>query len=82
MKLWAFLFKHICEEDENKLDYIPPENIRWDKSAKKKIKDLSFIAYKQCLVPNVVKEKYCKMTEHNEEFMWLRFNNDTERRRC
>ena len=59
---FSALQTYICEEDDReqiKLEYIPPENIRWDKSAKK-IKDLSFIAYKQCLVPNVVKEKYCK----------------------
>ena len=53
---------YLSEEDgkeEIKLDYISPENIRWDRSATK-VKDLSFIAYKQCLVPNVVKEKYAK----------------------
>lgn len=66
---------YICEEDDReeiKLEYIPPENIRWDKSAKK-IKDLSFIAYKQCLVPNVVKEKYCKNEDgsYNEELCKL-----------
>lgn len=66
---------YICEEDDReqiKLEYIPPENIRWDKSAKK-IKDLSFIAYKQCLVPNVVKEKYCKNDDgtYNEELCKL-----------
>lgn len=66
---------YICEEEDReeiKLEYIPPENIRWDKSAKK-IKDLSFIAYKQCLVPNVVKEKYCKNEDgsYNEELCKL-----------
>lgn len=66
---------YICEEDDReqiKLEYIPPENIRWDKSAKK-IKDLSFIAYKQCLVPNVVKDKYCKNDDgtYNEELCKL-----------
>ena len=53
---------YLSEEDgkeEIKLDYISPENIRWDRLATK-VKDLSFIAYKQCLVPNVVKEKYAK----------------------
>ena len=66
---------YICEEDDRekiKLDYISPENIRWDKSATK-VKDLSFIAYKQCLVPNVVKEKYCKNDDgtYNEELCKL-----------
>jgi len=66
---------YICEEDDReniKLEYISPENIRWDKSATK-IKDLSFIAYKQCLVPNVVKEKYCKNEDgsYNEELCKL-----------
>lgn len=66
---------YLCEEDDReniKLEYISPENIRWDKSATK-IKDLSFIAYKQCLVPNVVKEKYCKNEDgsYNEELCKL-----------
>lgn len=66
---------YICEEnnkEEIKLDYISPENIRWDKSATK-MKDLSFIAYKQCLVPNVVKEKYCKNEDgsYNEDLCKL-----------
>lgn len=72
---FSALQTYICEEDDReqiKLEYIPPENIRWDKSAKK-IKDLSFIAYKQCLVPNVVKEKYCKNDDgtYNEELCKL-----------
>ncbi|MBQ2219437.1 MAG: hypothetical protein II417_01420, partial [Elusimicrobia bacterium] len=72
---FSALQTYICEEDDReqiKLEYIPPENIRWDKSAKK-IKDLSFIAYKQCLVPNVVKEKYCKDDDgtYNEELCKL-----------
>lgn len=66
---------YICDEDDReqiKLDYISPENIRWDRSATK-TKDLSFIAYKQCLVPNVVKEKYCKNEDgsYNEELCKL-----------
>ena len=66
---------YITEEDDReniKLDYISPENIRWDKSATK-AKDLSFIAYKQCLVPSVVKEKYCKNEDgsYNEELCKL-----------
>ena len=66
---------YLCEQDnrENiKLEYISPENIRWDRSATK-IKDLSFVAYKQCLVPNVVKEKYCKNEDgsYNEDLCKL-----------
>ena len=60
------------DKEQVKLEYIPPENIRWDRSAKK-IKDLSFIAYKQCLVPNVVKDKYCKNEDgtYNEDLCKL-----------
>lgn len=60
------------DKEKIKLEYISPENIRWDKSATK-TKDLSFIAYKQCLVPNVVKEKYCKNEDgtYNEELCKL-----------
>ena len=66
---------YMCEEEgkeQIKLDYISPENIRWDKSATK-FKDLSFIAYKQCLVPNVAKEKYCKNDDgsYNEDLCKL-----------
>lgn len=66
---------YICDEDDKekiKLEYINPENLRWDRSATK-MKDLSFIAYKQCLVPNVVKEKYCKNDDgsYNEELCKL-----------
>lgn len=55
-------------KEEIKLDYISPENIRWDKSAKA-VKDLSFIAYQKNLSPNVLKEKYCKNEDgsYNEE---------------
>lgn len=66
---------YLCEQDDReniKLEYISPENIRWDRSATK-IKDLSFIAYKQCLVPNVVKDKYCKNEDgsYNEDLCKL-----------
>lgn len=59
-------------KEEIKLDYVSPENIRWDKSATK-MKDLSFIAYKKNLVPNVVKEKYCKNEDgsYNDELCKL-----------
>ena len=58
--------------EEIKLEYVSPENIRWDKSATK-VKDLSFIAYQKNLVPNVVKEKYCKNEDgtYNEELCKL-----------
>ena len=52
----------IEEEDgraEIKLEYISPEDIRFDKGAKS-VKDLSFIAYKKCVPPQIVKEMYCK----------------------
>lgn len=42
-----------------KLQYISPENIRFDKTAKK-VKELSFIAYKQYITPSSAKDKYCK----------------------
>lgn len=52
----------IEEEDgraEIKLEYISPEDIRFDKGAKS-VKDLSFVAYKKCVPPQIVKEMYCK----------------------
>ena len=59
-------------KEEIKLEYVSPENIRWDKSATK-VQDLSFIAYQKNLVPNVVKEKYCKNEDgtYNEELCKL-----------
>jgi len=44
---------------EIKLEYISPENIRFDKGAKS-VKDLSFVAYKKSVPPQIVKEMYCK----------------------
>ena len=63
---------HIEDNEQIKLEYVSPENIRWDKGATK-VKDLSFIAYKQILSPNVVKEKYCKNEDgtYNEELCKL-----------
>ena len=63
---------HIEDNEEIKLEYVSPENLRWDKGATK-VKDLSFIAYKQVLSPNVVKEKYCKNEDgsYNEELCKL-----------
>ena len=63
---------HIEDNEQIKLEYVSPENIRWDKGATK-VKDLSFIAYKQVLSPNVVKEKYCKNEDgsYNEELCKL-----------
>lgn len=52
----------IDEEDDKaqiKLQYISPENIRFDKSAKC-VKELSFIGYKKSVPPQVVKDMYCK----------------------
>lgn len=53
----------LIEEEEGraeiKLEYISPENIRFDKGAKT-TKDWSFVAYKKCVPPQVVKEMYCK----------------------
>lgn len=51
-------------EEENgkaevKLQYITPENIRFDKTAKKAC-ELSFIAYKQIISPSLAKDRYCK----------------------
>ena len=59
---------YIQDDEKIKLEYVSPENIRWDKGATK-VKDLSFIAYKKILTPNVVKEKYCKNDDgtYNEE---------------
>ena len=59
---------YIEDNEEIKLEYVSPENIRWDKSATK-LQDCSFIAYQKNLVPNVVKEKYCKNDDgtYNEE---------------
>lgn len=63
---------HIEDNEEIKLEYVSPENIRWDKGATK-VKDLSFIAYKKVLTPNVVKERYCKNEDgtYNEELCKL-----------
>ena len=63
---------HIEDNEQIKLEYVSPENIRWDKGATK-VKDLSFIAYKQILSPNVVKERYCKNEDgsYNEELCKL-----------
>ena len=63
---------YIEDNEEIKLDYVSPENIRWDKGATK-VKDLSFIAYKKVLTPNVVKERYCKNDDgtYNEELCKL-----------
>lgn len=44
---------------EIKLEYISPESIRWDKTAKK-INGCSFIAYKQIITPSSAKDKYCR----------------------
>ena len=53
------LIEKVANKAEIKLKYISPEDIRFDKSAKK-IKELSFIAYKKNVPPQIVKEKYCK----------------------
>lgn len=49
----------IDDRSEIRLNYISPEDIRFDKSAKS-VKDLSFVAYKKSVPPQIVKEKYCK----------------------
>ena len=63
---------YIQDDEKIKLEYVSPENIRWDKGATK-VKDLSFIAYKKVLTPNVVKENYCKNEDgtYNEELCKL-----------
>ena len=63
---------YIEDNEQIKLDYVSPENIRWDKGATK-VKDLSFVAYKKVLTPNVVKERYCKNDDgtYNEELCKL-----------
>ncbi|MCR4663663.1 MAG: hypothetical protein K5622_07275 [Endomicrobiaceae bacterium] len=65
----------ICDKndrEEIKIEYVNPENIRWDKGATK-LQDISFIAYKEMLTPNIVKEKYCKNDDgsYNEELCKL-----------
>lgn len=63
---------YIGDNEDIKLEYVSPENIRWDKGATK-VKDLSFIAYKKVLTPNIVKERYCKNEDgtYNEELCKL-----------
>jgi len=53
------LIKEIDGINEIKLEYISPENIRFDKGAKS-VQDLSFVAYKKCVPAQIVKEKYCR----------------------
>ena len=53
------VIEKVDDRSEIKLKYISPEDIRFDKSAKS-VKELSFVAYKKCVPPQVVKEKYCK----------------------
>ena len=53
------VIEKVDDRSEIKLKYISPEDIRFDKSAKC-VKDLSFVAYKKSVPPQVVKEKYCK----------------------
>lgn len=53
------VIKEIDGVNEIKLEYISPENIRFDKGAKS-VQDLSFVAYKKCVPAQIVKEKYCR----------------------
>lgn len=50
-----------------KLQYISPEDIRFDKGAKS-IKELSFIAYKKTVPPQIIKEKYCKNADGSFDY--------------
>ena len=53
------LVEKVDDRAEIKLKYISPENIRFDKGAKC-VKELSFVAYKKNVPPQIVKEMYCK----------------------
>lgn len=49
----------VNDRAEIKLRFISPEDIRFDKGAKN-TKELSFVAYKKNVPPQIAKEKYCK----------------------
>lgn len=53
------MIDEVDDKAEIKLQYISPENIRFDKGAKS-VKELSFVAYKKSVPPQVVKDMYCK----------------------
>ena len=61
------VIEKVDDRSEIKLKYISPEDIRFDKSAKC-VKDLSFVAYKKSVPPQVVKEKYCKNADGTYDY--------------